>query len=82
MARLDVRATDREELMTITLQTVHASWVRALSVHRTLKQAITHFQGQTFRKQQIDSGTVSVLVLVRSDLLRSQVIDYTVYTWK
>lgn len=47
MIQLADRATDREELMTITAQTVHASWVRALSVHRTLKQAIICFQGHT-----------------------------------
>ncbi len=62
MTRLDDKATDREELMTITVQTVHASRVSALSVPRTLKQAIICFQGQSVLESIKCFLKVSVLV--------------------
>lgn len=64
MTQLVDKAADRGELMTINVQTVHTSWVTALSVPRTLKQPIICFQGQTVLESIKGFLKVSVLVLV------------------
>lgn len=72
MIRLDERATNREELMTVTVQTVHTSWVSAPSVHRTLKQAIICFLGHTV------PGSIKCFLKVNVLVGEIQVTDYSV----
>lgn len=77
-----VEAADRDGLMTITIQTVHASRVSALGAPTTLKQAII-----CLPKDKLCRSRRSVFwklacsrrpeKLVGRDRLRSQVIDCT-----